>query len=132
MLIFTRKGECIFHLDLTEKLDLDNLVKISARKKLIFGLLLSLSSYVKMLSANEFKSYTTDRYKLHTYELLTGVKFVIISSPKVTQDLTQVLKDIYVNLYIPFLSKNIAYKLGSQIKCKYFKESIISELTNYH
>ena len=74
MLIFTRKGDCIFHLDLTETLNFEDKNKIDSRRKLIFGLLLSLKSYVKMLSANEFKCYSTERYKLHFYELMTGIR----------------------------------------------------------
>ena len=131
MMIFTRKGDCIFHLDLTGTLDFTDATKIQARRKLIFGLLLSLKSYVKMLSANEFKSYTTERYKLHVYELLTGIKFVLISSPKIPGELTSLLKNIYTSQYIPFLSKNIAYKIGTQIKCKHFRENIEDELKQY-
>ena len=131
MLIFTRKGECIFHLDLTDTLDFNDITKVNARRKLVFGLLLSLKSYVKMLSAEEFKCYSTEWYKLHFYELLTGIKFVLISSPKIAGDLTHVLKNIYIYQYIPFLSKNIAYELGTQIKCKHFRDNIEEELRQY-
>ena len=131
MLIFNRKGDCIFHLDLTKNLDFDDKVKISGRRKLIFGLLLSLKHYVKMLSAEEFKWYSTDKYKLHFYELMTGIKFVLISSPKIAGDLTHLLKNIYIYQYIPFLSKNIAYELGTQIKCKHFRDNIEEDLLQY-
>ncbi|CAI2383441.1 unnamed protein product [Moneuplotes crassus] len=131
MLIFTRKGDCIFHLDLTEKLDFSDTQKITGRRKLVFGLLLSLKSYVKMLSAEEFKCYSTSCYKLHFYELLTGIKFVLISTPKIAGDLTHLLKNIYIYQYIPFLSKNIAYELGTPIKCKHFRDNIEEELRQY-
>uniref|UniRef100_A0A7S3J3V8 Trafficking protein particle complex subunit n=1 Tax=Euplotes harpa TaxID=151035 RepID=A0A7S3J3V8_9SPIT len=131
LMIFTRKGDCIFHLDLTGTLDFTDLGKIKARRKLIFGLLHSLKSYVKMLSANEFKCYATERYKLHIYELITGIKFVLISSPKIPGDLTHVLKNLYITQYIPFLSKNIVYKLGTPIKCKYFRDNVEEELRQF-
>ena len=47
MLIFTRNGDCIFHLDLTGTLDFDDTAKITDRRKIIFGLLFSLKSYLK-------------------------------------------------------------------------------------
>ena len=133
-LIFTRKGDCIFHLDLTGKLDFSDKTKIKHRRKHIFGLLLSVKSFVQMLSPTpieNFKSYSTDKYKLHVYELLTGIKFVLISSPRLAGDLTNVLKNLFITQYIPYLSKNVAYKLGTPIKCKHFRDNIEEELRQY-
>ena len=80
-----------------------------------------------MLSANEFKSYTTERYKLHVYELLRGIKFVQYYLQRF-QDNLQVCWKIYKSQYIPFPNKNIAYKIETQIKCKNFKENIEDKL----
>ena len=56
---------------------------------------------------------------------------MLISSPKLVGDLTHVLKNLYVTQYVPFLSKNLAYKLGTPIKCEHFRKNIEEELRQY-
>ena len=48
-----------------------------------------------------FISYRTGQYKLHYYETLTSVKFVMLTDTQ-TLNMRSVLHQIYVNLYVEF------------------------------
>jgi hypothetical protein len=52
-----------------------------------------------------FLSYRTKEYKLHYYETLTRMKFVMITDTK-TNNLQLVLHQIWATLYVEFVVKN--------------------------
>ena len=66
-----------------------------------------------------FKSYTTELYKLHFYEVPTGLKFVLLSK-NTKDDLLGVLKHIYTDLFIPYVIKNVFYTMGDEIDSHLF------------
>ncbi len=75
----------------------------------------------------EFRSYTTDYYKLHFFEVPTGVKFVLVTK-KTKADLTPYLELLYTTVYIPYVSRNVFYKPGTPIDCQLFKQELIRSL----
>lgn len=55
---------------------------------------------------DEFISYRTGEYKLHYYETPTGMKFVILTDTKTSDNLRVVLHQIWANLYVEYVVRN--------------------------
>ncbi|KAI5854802.1 Longin-like domain-containing protein [Tricharina praecox] len=94
--------------------------------KLVFGVVFSLRNMVKKLSGPEdtFLTYRTGVYKLHYYETPTNLKFVMLTDIK-TNALRAVLHQIYVNLYVEFVTKNplspTEHSGGEGVAVEYFE-----------
>ncbi|KAF2086876.1 snare-like protein [Saccharata proteae CBS 121410] len=75
--------------------------------KLMFGTVFSLRNMVKQLGGEDdtFLSYRTGHYKLHYYETMTRLKFVLITDTSVS-NLRVVLHQIWATLYIEYVVKN--------------------------
>ncbi|KAF8932857.1 TRAPP subunit bet5 [Haplosporangium bisporale] len=75
--------------------------------KLVYGVVYSLRNLVKKLgkSHDGFIAYKTSHYKLHYYETLTGLKFVLNSDPGV-ESLQSALRQIYTQIYVELVVKN--------------------------
>ena len=58
-----------------------------------------------MFSQDGFIAYKTSHYKLHYYETLTGLKFVLNSDPGV-ESLQTALRQIYTQIYVELVVKN--------------------------
>jgi hypothetical protein len=57
---------------------------------------------------HSFISYRTGQYKLHYYETMTNIKFVMLTDTQ-SPNMRNVLHQIYVNLYVEF--GNIAHSI---------------------
>jgi len=75
--------------------------------KLIFGTIFSLRNMVRKLGGpdDSFISYRTGQYKLHYYETVSSLKFVMLTDTQ-SLNMRNVLHQIYVNLYVEFVVKN--------------------------
>jgi len=75
--------------------------------KLIFGVVYSLRNISRRLGGddNSFLSYRTKEYKLHYYETLTRMKFVMLTDTK-TNNLQLILHQIWATLYLEYVVKN--------------------------
>ncbi|KAK3828136.1 MAG: TRAPP complex subunit bet5 [Benniella sp.] len=76
--------------------------------KLVYGVVYSLRNLVKKLGTSHqegFIAYKTSHYKLHFFETLTGLKFVLNSDPGV-ESLQSALRQIYTQLYVEHVVKN--------------------------
>ncbi|GJJ75656.1 trafficking protein particle complex subunit 1 [Entomortierella parvispora] len=75
--------------------------------KLVYGVVYSLRNLVKKLGRSQdgFIAYKTSHYKLHYYETLTGLKFVLNSDPGV-ESLQAALRQIYTQIYVELVVKN--------------------------
>ncbi|GLH08703.1 hypothetical protein R5R35_006918 [Gryllus longicercus] len=76
------------------------------------------SSGIEMLEA--------DTFKLHCFQTLTGVKFMVVSEPS-QQGMDILLKRIY-ELYADFALKNPFYSLEMPIRCELFETNLQSLL----
>jgi hypothetical protein len=56
-------------------------------------------------SSSSFLSYKTKEYKLHYYETLTRMKFVMVTDTK-TNNLQLILHQIWATLYVEYVVKN--------------------------
>ncbi|KAF9928889.1 TRAPP subunit bet5 [Modicella reniformis] len=76
--------------------------------KLVYGVVYSLRNLVKKLGKSNqegFIAYKTSHYKLHFFETLTGLKFIINSDPGV-ESLQSALRQIYTQFYVEHVVKN--------------------------
>ena len=71
----------------------------------------------------EFRSFKTENYKMHFFEVPTGLKFVILTK-KTKVELTPYLELLFASVYIPYVSRNIFYKAGTEIKCQLFDQEL--------
>lgn len=76
---------------------------MAEQAKLVFGVIFSLRNMVKKLSGpdDSFLCYRTGHYKLHYYETITSVRFVMLTDVR-TESLRASLHQIYVNLYVEY------------------------------
>ena len=61
----------------------------------------------------------TPRYKLHLYEIPTGLKFVLLTTPE-KQDQVERLKTVYNTLFVPLVSSNPFQEVGQKVETKLF------------
>ena len=61
----------------------------------------------------EFKSYTTISYKLHLFEIPTGLKLILLTK-QTKDDLAHSLKHIFEKMYVPHVSKNTPFDSASE------------------
>eukprot|EP00927_Polykrikos_kofoidii_P064249 TRINITY_DN59341_c0_g1_i1.p1 TRINITY_DN59341_c0_g1~~TRINITY_DN59341_c0_g1_i1.p1 ORF type:complete len:146 (-),score=15.27 TRINITY_DN59341_c0_g1_i1:224-661(-) len=90
--------------------------------KLISGLLLTLKSLTQQIGPqgpkpSSFSSYTTPRYKLHSFEVPTGYRFAMTTDPAVG-DLRECLRQIYAEYFVEQVVKSPLYRVGDDVsKC---------------
>lgn len=73
------------------------------------------------------KVLRTNKYALHHFETNTGLKFVVTSDLE-TAPLSQELKDIYSNIYVPLIVKNPLINPRETIVCENFKSRMTEVL----
>jgi len=123
--LFNKSGTCIYYEEWSRKKGSKNLVE---EQKLMYGMLWSLKSFCSKISpspCDSFNHYRTNTYKLHFFETLTGLKFVLLTDPQVG-DIKDCLKNIY-SIYVQYVIKNPLYKLNEVIDCELF----VVNLTKY-
>jgi len=124
-MIFGRAGMLLYRADYSKS----SALVLEDRMKLISGLIWSLRSFAKICmpedkrAIQEFKSFKTDYYKMHYFEVPTGLKFVILTK-KTNVELTPFLELLYASIYIPYVSRNVFYKIGTEIKCLLFDQEL--------
>ncbi|KAK1153465.1 trafficking protein particle complex subunit 4 [Acipenser oxyrinchus oxyrinchus] len=64
----------------------------------------------------------TDTFKLHCYQTLTGIKFIILADPRQT-GIDSLLRKIY-EIYSDFALKNPFYSLEMPIRCELFDQNL--------
>jgi len=70
-----------------------------------------------------FRNFTTPRYSMHIMEILTGLKFVLITTPKKV-DHQETLQHAYKYLFVPFVSGNIFLAPGAKVESKLFDQKL--------
>ncbi|KAK3940486.1 sybindin-like family protein [Diplogelasinospora grovesii] len=94
--------------------------------KLIFGTVFSLRNMVRKLGGEDdaFISYRTAQYKLHYYETVSNLRFVMLTDTA-TMSMRNVLHQIYINLWVEYVVKNplspVEHKGGEGVKNELFE-----------
>jgi len=108
-------------------------VRIMEDTKLMYGMLYSLRQFCSKMSTNHdertaLRGYKTSTYKLHYYESLTGVKFIMLTDPSAAL-MQEQLATIYREIFVEYVIKNPLYKLDSDtIKCDLFQSKLLDYL----
>lgn len=120
LLVFNRSGVCLYHADLVNKVFNSQEKAVTEKEKLIFGLMWGLKMFSQQISPvpleTTFRNFSTPLYKFHIYELPTGIKFVLITTPE-KLDQAETLRLLYVQFYVPFVTGNINCKPDERIEC---------------
>lgn len=122
--IFSRQGKCLYCAEWNIKRSKQ--LKPDQEKKLMFGLLFSLKSFVNMITPvqldeiqrENFSCLTSRGYKLHYMESLSGLRFALTTDPGIN-DCQAVLRHIY-ELYVEYVLKNGFCTMGEVIDNKLF------------
>ncbi|KAF6147742.1 hypothetical protein GIB67_006715 [Kingdonia uniflora] len=142
MYVFNRNGICLIYKEWNRSL---RTLSSQQDHKLMFGLLFSLKSFTtKMDPSNvekgnlgvpqlpgqgcSFHSFRTNTYKLSFMESPSGIKIILVTSPK-AGDLRESLKYIY-NLYVEYVVKNPLYTPGTPIRSELFNTNLDQYVKN--
>ncbi|CAJ1373312.1 unnamed protein product [Effrenium voratum] len=105
---------------------------VEEESKYVSGLLITLKSFCQQLGpprTEAFLAYATSQYKLHSFETVSGYRFVLTTDPSVP-DQQESLIHIY-QLFVDHVIKNPLYHLGDDLhKCPVFTTKLHSFLLN--
>jgi hypothetical protein len=126
--LFDRQGNCLCYREWSRP----KLMKDATQdQKNTFGLLFALKNFCQKLSPTQpggiVKNYSTDVYSLHYFESLTGLRFVLLTS-RGSRDLSGVLRDIYLNVYVDTVIRNPLYVPGKSIQSQLFLSKLDSSI----
>lgn len=103
---------------------------VAEESKYVSGLLITLKSFAQQLGppkTQAFLAYSTPQYKLHSFETISGYRFVITTDPSVP-DQQDCLRQIY-EMFVEHVIKNPLYQLGDELdNCTVFRSKLHSFL----
>mmetsp|Transcript_3091 Transcript_3091/g.5447 ORF Transcript_3091/g.5447 Transcript_3091/m.5447 type:complete len:152 (+) Transcript_3091:60-515(+) len=118
MYIFDRNGNCLLYREWNRtRLRVD----IAGEEKNLYGMLFALCNFCRQLSGHDSTSsglhfYETGSYALHYYQTLTGLRFIMMTNPKIANfDVVQTLKHIYESIYVQYTSLNAFYTHNTSV-----------------
>ena len=76
-----------------------------------------------MCRGGGFYACSTNAYKLHYFETASGLRFVL-TTDLAAADMREVLRHIYSQIFVEYLTKNPLYSHGEQISCPLFTQSL--------
>ena len=95
----------------------------------VSGLFHGMSEVIKQLSPfnsrhDGITSIEDETFRLHCYQTLTGLKFIVTASPK-SENLERLLKDVY-SLYTDYVMKDPFHTMEQPIKSGIFIKALIA------
>ena len=129
-------GKCLLYEDFQGSNTLEKMLadkKEEGRLKHIYGISIALKSFSRGMSPkpiNNFRSFSTNKYKYSLFETPTGLRFIIITSVD-DNDYTDVLKYIYANIYLEYVNRNPLYEKDSVITFPIFREKLKETIKTY-
>jgi len=102
--------------------------KVEESQKLMFGLLFSTKAFVKQMNPiplsdmekPQFSAITTQDYKIHYWESVSGLRFALTTDPNVAP----VSFDKFYELYVDEAMKNPLYTLNTAITHQSFANKL--------
>lgn len=124
--LFNRHGQCVYYRDWQKKER--SAKKIEESQKLMFGLLFSTKAFVKQMNPialgemekPQFSAITTQDYKIHHWESVSGLRFALTTDPNVGS----VSFEKFYELYVDEAMKNPLYTLNTPITHQGFTTKI--------
>lgn len=81
------------------------------------------------LKSSGIEVLEADTFKLHCFQTMTGVKFMVVAEPNQT-GLETLLKKVY-ELYSDYALKNPFYSLEQPLRCELFDQNLQQLLDNF-
>ncbi|XP_050430345.1 trafficking protein particle complex subunit 1 [Adelges cooleyi] len=120
--IFDRMGTLLYYMDWNRQKNSG--MSKEEEAKLMYGMLFSIKSFVAKISPHDpkrgFLCYKTNKYALHYYESLTGIKFVLNTNTSV-KNVRDLLQQLYKDIYVEYVVKNTECEMGQPIVSELFK-----------
>ena len=143
--IYDRAGTTLFFHEWQPQASKKAMSSFEERAKLVQGLIWSLKSLaatvdptsvtnkqmgtpMRIGEACSFKSFTSgDEYTLHMMEMPSGIVFALFTAVGVG-DLSEVLRDLYANLYVELVVKNPEFVVGNPFQFDSFLQGLNKRL----
>ncbi|KAI1724094.1 sybindin-like family domain-containing protein [Ditylenchus destructor] len=115
--------------------DNNKLSKLPINEKIVLSSVFhSLQAIISELSpvegSSEITRIDTTHFRLHCFQSLTGIKFLIIASPALTQEFEPLLRQLY-GIYADYAIKNPFFSVDMPVRCDNFDAAIKQLLENY-
>ncbi len=129
-------GKCLFYEDFQGSFTLEKLLadkKENGRLKHIYGISIALKSFSRGMSPkpiNNFRNFSTNKYKYSLFETATGLRFILLTSVD-ENDYSDVLKHIYSNIFLEYVNRNPLYEKDSLITYPIFREKLREAIKTY-
>jgi hypothetical protein len=136
LFILNAAGKCLYYEDFIGPNTLEKINNDKGeqdRLKNISGISIAIRAFSKGMSPtpiNNFKSFSTTKYKYSLYESATGLKLILLTAIDET-DYSEMLKSIYFNLYLEYVNRNPLYEKDSTITVPIFKEKLREVIKSY-
>jgi Transport protein particle (TRAPP) complex subunit len=136
LFIINAPGKCLYYEDYIGNNTLEKINNEKSeqdRLKNIHGIAQAIKHFAKGLSPspiNNFKSFSTTKYKYNIFESASSLRFVLLTSVDET-DYTELLRYIYSNLYLEYVVRNPLYEKDSVITSTIFKEKLREAMKSY-
>eukprot|EP00056_Hartaetosiga_gracilis_P015796 m.3125 g.3125 ORF g.3125 m.3125 type:complete len:141 (-) comp3246_c0_seq2:145-567(-) len=124
--LYDRSGKCLYWKEWKRPTRSISEEQAEANRKMLFGLLFSLKRFAERLSPNDdkiFRSYKTGTYKLHCFETVSGVKFVMCTDKGVGNIMSD-LQQLFAQVYVPYVVKSPVAEMGDAIKSSIFDQKL--------
>lgn len=92
--------------------------------KLMYGMLYSMKKFAMKISPTGYKDtyfhYRTNKYALHMFESISGLKFVINTSPTAT-GVRECLQQYYLKVWVEYANSNFLWSGDTAVQSELFK-----------
>jgi len=128
--IFNRQGTCLYYREFPKDgrpvPAASNGGDLKSHHKLMFGFLFSLKQLVGKITPRKgggFYACSTNAFKLHYFETLSGHRFVLLTD-LAAGDMREQLRNIYSQIFVECLVKNPLWQPGEEITNPHFVEKL--------
>ncbi|KAK6167226.1 hypothetical protein SNE40_021310 [Patella caerulea] len=123
--IFDRNGVCLYYVEWNRRKQSG--MSSEEEFKLMYGMIFSIKSFVNRISPTDvkegFMTYKTSKYRLHFFETLSGLKFIMNTDLNVG-NIRDILQQIYSTIYVEYVIKNPIIELDKPITSELFKTKL--------